>query len=274
MGGNTTSTTTSSSPPSSVTATPAPTQPYTHPHLHRITFLPRPRPPLQPGSTGAPQQLHNNNPPDKPPDPLAKPLEEDIEDPGDSYSYIGFDKSHPDLDHCYPVMEGIRIGEKRDSITSLKKQQQQQLELLGVTGESQPMQQGKKYGRKDGKRPKPSKARCRHCQEMFTDSVNARGSCEYAPDCVRTAVDTLTCITCAQCMLYHCMADAEGDFAPHPCECVGPGGAGTDEACGRRWLGLTLLSLLVPCLWCYLPLRACHRCAVGCGLCGGRHQAS
>ncbi|KAL3228837.1 hypothetical protein MRX96_023739 [Rhipicephalus microplus] len=45
------------------------------------------------------------------------------------------------------------------------------------------------------------------------------------------------------------------------------------EDCRRRWAGLALLSLLVPCLWCYLPLRACHRAAVGCGLCGGRHQA-
>ncbi|MPC08396.1 hypothetical protein E2C01_000983 [Portunus trituberculatus] len=49
------------------------------------------------------------------------------------------------------------------------------------------------------------------------------------------AIDTLTCITCAQCMLYHCMSDAEGEFAHHPCECGGPGGT-ADESCGRRVL--------------------------------------
>nr|XP_045598018.1 sprouty-related, EVH1 domain-containing protein 2-like isoform X2 [Procambarus clarkii] len=264
------------------------TQPYTHPHphtnhhhhhhLHRITFPPRPRPPLP----------HNNNPPDKPLEldcehksvnPLDISQDQDkIGISGENYSYVQFDpaESQPAVMHheySYPVVEGIK-GEKRHSITSLKKQQQ--LELVGGTHSQQMAPQllpGKRPRKREKRVRKTIKARCRHCQEMFTYDMNSRGSCEYAPDCVRTAIDTLTCISCAQCMLYHCMSDAEGDFAHHPCECGGPGGT-ADESCGRRWLGLTLLSLLVPCLWCYLPLRACHRCAVACGLCGGRHEAS
>ncbi|KAK7060654.1 Spred2p [Halocaridina rubra] len=256
-------------------------QPYTHPHandhhLYRITFPPRPRLTLP----------HNHHPPDKtlgpdcdlksggPPD---MPSDQDkIEAIGkDTYAYVEFNRDQqPVLQHeySYPMVEGIK-GEKRDSIASIKKQQQ--LELVGGT-HPQPMPHPLLPG--NGKRPrkrvrKTIKARCRHCQEMFTYDTNSRGSCEYSPDCVRTAIDTITCISCAQCMLYHCMSDAEGDFAHHPCECGGPGGT-ADESCGRRWLGLTLLSLLVPCLWCYVPLRACHRCAVACGLCGGRHEAS
>ncbi|XP_037772386.1 sprouty-related, EVH1 domain-containing protein 2-like isoform X2 [Penaeus monodon] len=238
-------------------------------HLHRITFPSRPRPPL-------PQ---NNNPLDKPLDldgdhkagsPPDMPQDQDkIEVTGDTYSYVQCTMHH---EYSYPVVEGIK-AEKRDSIASLKKQQQ--LELAGATHPQPcpPTNHGKRPRKRDRRGRKFIKARCRHCQETFTYDKNSRGSCEYAPDCVRTAIDTLTCISCAHGMLYHCMSDAEGDFAHRPCECGGPGGT-TDELCGRRWLGLTLLSLLVPCLWCYIPLRACHRCAVACRLCGGRHEAS
>ncbi|CAL4126041.1 unnamed protein product [Meganyctiphanes norvegica] len=281
--GGTSVNTTNTSPSSTTsnTATTAQHQPYTHPHanhhyLHRIAFLPRPRQPL-------PQ---NNNPPDKPQDPGDPyehkpsgsppdlPLDQDkIEVLGDTYSYVQFRPDQSALhEYQYPVVEGIKPG-KRDSIASLKKHQQQ-MEMVGGTHSQPPSISGTKFRKRIERRAKKNiKARCRHCQEMFTDEVNSRGSCEYAPDCVRTAIDTLTCICCAQCMLYHCMSDAEGDFTHNPCECGGPGGA-ADESCGRRWVGLTLLSLLVPCLWCYLPLRACHRCAVAGGICGGRHQAS
>ncbi|KAK3858874.1 hypothetical protein Pcinc_034970 [Petrolisthes cinctipes] len=265
----------------STTAPPQPQHPPPHPnhhyyhHLHRITFPPRPRPALP----------YNNNPPDKPLDldcglksgsPLDTHPDQDKTDvPGDTDSYVQFDREHPAgvlHDYSYPVVPGLK-GEKRGSITSIKKHQQ--LDVRTPSHQMPPVLPSKRQARGDKKKPRRSniKARCRHCQEMFTSDRNPRGSCEYAPDCVRTAIDRLTCITCAQCMLYHCMSDAEGDFAQHACECGGPGGT-TGASCSRRWLGLTLLSLIVPCLWCYPPLRACRRCAVSCGLCGGRHEAS
>ncbi|CAB0007581.1 unnamed protein product [Nesidiocoris tenuis] len=111
------------------------------------------------------------------------------------------------------------------------------------------------------------KERCRHCQEPFYVENNKRGSCEYAPDCTKTSINAVACISCAQCMLYHCMSDPEGDFVQHPCEC----GPASDEQCTKRWVGLALLSLVVPCLWCYPPLRACHWCCISCGICGGKH---
>ncbi|KAG7206328.1 hypothetical protein KM043_003701 [Ampulex compressa] len=108
--------------------------------------------------------------------------------------------------------------------------------------------------------------RCKHCQEVYTEQHNPRGSCEYAPDPIRRGIATISCLSCAQCMLYHCMSDAEGDFAQNPCSCS------TEEGCGRRWFGLALLSLIVPCLWIYPPLRAVHWCGMSCGMCGGRHH--
>ncbi|XP_076175890.1 sprouty-related protein with EVH-1 domain isoform X3 [Ptiloglossa arizonensis] len=108
--------------------------------------------------------------------------------------------------------------------------------------------------------------RCKHCQELYTEQHNPRGSCEYAPDPIKRGIAKISCLSCAQGMLYHCMSDAEGDFSQNPCSCS------TEEGCGRRWFGLALLSLIVPCLWIYPPLRAVHWCGTSCGMCGGRHH--
>ncbi|KZC09985.1 Sprouty-related, EVH1 domain-containing protein 2, partial [Dufourea novaeangliae] len=107
---------------------------------------------------------------------------------------------------------------------------------------------------------------CKHCQELYTEQHNPRGSCEFAPDPVKRGIAKISCLSCAQGMLYHCMSDAEGDFSQNPCSCS------TEEGCGRRWFGLALLSLIVPCLWIYPPLRAVHWCGTSCGMCGGRHH--
>ena len=150
------------------------------------------------------------------------------------------------------------------------------------------------------------KQRCRHCDETYYPDNNPKGSCEYAPDIIRSAIDHLTCIGCAQCMLYHCMSDEEGEYLRHPCNCDGGrcfccccGGEssardnemmgmnvtgngsnstvmennGGRGGCGKRWFALSLLSFLVPCLCCYLPLKACHSAFVSCKLCGGRHES-
>ena len=108
---------------------------------------------------------------------------------------------------------------------------------------------------------------CAHCRATFTPENNKRGSCAYAPvDCFRTGVEAATCLQCAKCLLYHCMSDTEGDYV-HPCDC-----SNTDGHWLRRWFGLSLLSILVPCLCCYLPLMACYKCGTVCNLCGGRHD--
>lgn len=107
---------------------------------------------------------------------------------------------------------------------------------------------------------------CAHCRESFSLDSNPRGSCQYAPDCLRKGIEAVTCLQCAKCLLYHCMSDSEGDYV-HPCECSNVDGHRT-----RRWIGLTFLSILVPCLCCYLPLMACYKCGMVCNVCGGKHQ--
>lgn len=317
-------------------------------------------------STASPSSHLQRYRPARPPKAPAlsdKPVEDGKEGDGgttsgDQYSYVQFDRpplarhlqqqllpqggSH---EYYYPSMEVKKPDqERRDSIASIKKaNQQQEAQQMGVAStvacggeffhlnrQSRPNSMMfrlgnfgsvvRRGGKSDGKKPFSGskqltnleeraglRQRCRHCDEMFHPKNNPRGSCEYAPDIVRSAIDHLTCIGCAQCMLYHCLNDKEGEYLRHPCTCSGgccccccreadnitldnemmgmgipAGGGGSNSnsmestggsGCGKRWLALTLLSLLVPCLCCYLPLKACHSAFVSCGVCGGRHES-
>ncbi|GFN99045.1 sprouty-related, evh1 domain-containing protein 2 [Plakobranchus ocellatus] len=113
-----------------------------------------------------------------------------------------------------------------------------------------------------------TQVQCKHCRELFSLDDNPRGSCEDAPDSVARCLECVSCVTCAQCLMYHCWSDADGEFR-HPCSCE----RGDPGLC-KRWTALSFLSLLLPCLWCYLPFKACHHCGTACGLCGGRHKAA
>ncbi|XP_077462233.1 sprouty-related, EVH1 domain-containing protein 2 [Stigmatopora argus] len=120
-----------------------------------------------------------------------------------------------------------------------------------------------KRGRKDGER-----LRCVYCQDLFGREDNGRGRCQEAPDPIQTCIRRVSFLWCADSLLYHCMADPEGDYSD-PCSCE----AGDERFC-LRWSALLALSLLAPCMCCYAPLTALHRCGVACRCCGGRHQAA
>lgn len=119
------------------------------------------------------------------------------------------------------------------------------------------------------------RSRCIHCHEMFSHDSNRPGSCVDAPDPARRVIDRVSCLCCARAVVYHCDAaggasadDWRGD--DEPCTGCDPSSPG----CCRRWTLLAALALVVPCLWCYLPLNSCHRCVRWCGHCGGRHKAA
>ncbi|XP_040582516.1 sprouty-related, EVH1 domain-containing protein 2 isoform X2 [Lepeophtheirus salmonis] len=107
---------------------------------------------------------------------------------------------------------------------------------------------------------------CDRCRASFSLESNPRGSCPEASNCVKKTIEAVTCLQCAKCLLYHCMSDSEGGVL-HPCDC-----SNVDGHWSRRWISLTLLSVLVPCLCCYIPLMGCYKCARKCRICGGRHQ--
>ncbi|GFY31319.1 sprouty-related, EVH1 domain-containing protein 2 [Trichonephila clavipes] len=180
-----------------------------------------------------------------------------------SYSYVQFSKNKgeksADHEYCYPAIETV-MGGKEYSTDSLKKS-------VSTVSSEPPLLPSKGSSKESRRQSSPSQLRCRLCLDEYTEDNNLPGSCRFGPDRTLNCINNATCFSCAQCMLYHCMSDAEGDFNHHPCACEA-----SDDHCRRRWAGLALLSIFVPCLWCYLPLRACHRCGVRCGHCGGRHQ--
>ncbi|KAG8201796.1 hypothetical protein JTE90_027279 [Oedothorax gibbosus] len=226
-------------------------------HLHRMNFIPHSRFPTGVNPSG------NNNIGGYVPDPTQRCRKDfdsqKIDGDLNSYVQLSRDKGRTgnEHDYSYPVVDGYGGG-------SLKKAPP--FDAFACQPAPRLPSKGKK--RKDWRKNLTAgRAQCRHCLEMYSPEDNARGSCEYAPDPVLKCISRGSCVSCAQCMLYHCMSDAEGDFNQHPCACDA-----SDGHCARRWTALTLLSVLVPCLWCYLPLRACHRCGVKCGVCGGRHD--
>ncbi|KAJ7303928.1 hypothetical protein JRQ81_011441 [Phrynocephalus forsythii] len=113
----------------------------------------------------------------------------------------------------------------------------------------------------------PVPSRCVYCRDVFNHEENGRGQCQDAPDPIGRCVYQFTCMWCAESMLYHCMSDSEGEYSD-PCSCD----TGHPHFC-VRWMALLTLSLVVPCMCCYLPLHACHSCGEQCGCCGGKHKA-
>ncbi|XP_008398030.1 sprouty-related, EVH1 domain-containing protein 1 [Poecilia reticulata] len=131
---------------------------------------------------------------------------------------------------------------------------------------TQPSPLAKPKGRR--RREDGERSRCIYCREMFNHEDNWRGQCQDAPDPIKQCIYKVSCMLCAESMLYHCMSDSEGDFSD-PCSCDT-----SDEQFCLRWLALLALSFIAPCMCCYLPLRACHHCGEACHCCGGKHKAA
>lgn len=66
----------------------------------------------------------------------------------------------------------------------------------------------------------------------------------------QSVVEYVTCVCCVKGLFYHCSSDDEDTCADKPCSCRQPG-------CCVRWTAISLLSLLFPCLLCYLPAKGC-----------------
>ncbi|KAL8591065.1 hypothetical protein ACOMHN_037298 [Nucella lapillus] len=96
------------------------------------------------------------------------------------------------------------------------------------------------------------KCRCRLCSEPRELPVRwcCGDRCELS---ARKVLDVCTCFCCVQTLFYHgCGGAGEEDNAYYddPCACGG-------RKCCSRWACLSACSLVLPCLWCYCPLKAC-----------------
>ncbi|NXK90976.1 SPRE2 protein, partial [Formicarius rufipectus] len=170
-------------------------------------------------------------------------------DPDDMDSYVRFAKSEASKhEYTYPYVDSsdFDLGE----------------DIKGAVIKTQPVK-FKPRRKEDGER-----SRCVYCRDMFNHEENKRGQCQDAPDRVKTCIHRVSCMWCADTMLYHCMSDPEGDYTD-PCSCDT-----SDEMFCLRWMALIALSFIAPCMCCYLPLRACYHCGVMCRCCGGKHKAA
>ncbi|CAG0902274.1 unnamed protein product [Darwinula stevensoni] len=215
------------------------------------------------------------------------------------YSYVHFSKEQPPIhEYSYPVVYSVQnknklkekeLKEKRKIQNKTRNKEVCEMDRLwnfaagdaspGVVTDHRlpslydlPLLAGKGAKDKSDTLVSGARFRCKHCQMFFSPERNWRGGCRYAPDPVQQAVDTVSCIWCASAVEYHCVSDDEGDLDSEPCHCFGGGGSSAQGM--RRCFLLTLLSLVVPCLCFYWPLRGCHRLGVQCGICGGRHAPS
>lgn len=76
-------------------------------------------------------------------------------------------------------------------------------------------------------------------------------------------IDYMSCMCCVKALFYHCCNEGDGDgdsggeaCADEPCSCSGA------RRCSR-WSCLTALSVVLPCLLCYLPLRGAAALCAG-----------
>lgn len=131
--------------------------------------------------------------------PLSHSLESTTDLTLDNYPYVQLTTLNHE--YLYPVIDDCKKNQldKRNSNVSLKK-----LDILTT----QPIKNSTRRN---------IRLQCKHCQEYYSEQFNHRGSCEYAPDPLKRGIATVSCLSCAQCMLYHCMSDSEGDFAQNPC---------------------------------------------------------
>lgn len=270
---STTSTTTSSptpqSPTSIVSGMPEPFI-YNHPHanhshLHRVHYIMSPLrssgKPSAPSDSSKSDNLEKDEIYIKSDEPTSVGLKSDHglmdnDNAEKEYSYVIIAKKDQH-EYSYPTLESVQ--------KPVSKRESTQKQTIN----NPPLPKKKEKKDKNTIKLLPDrKLRCKYCRELFSQDDNARGSCEDAPDGVVKCIDYVTCVWCAKGIIYHCMADPDGSFG-HPCLCDS-----SDRTNCKKWTALTILSLFLPCLWCYWPFMACHKCGVSCGCCGGRHRAS
>ncbi|PIK60529.1 hypothetical protein BSL78_02556, partial [Apostichopus japonicus] len=96
--------------------------------------------------------------------------------------------------------------------------------------------------------------RCERCRASnnLPRSWLCNSRCLCSPDSV---LDYCTCVCCVQGIFYHCAEDTEDDYryVDEPCSC------NPHKRC-LRFSCMGLLSVCLPCLWCYWPGRGCLEC--------------
>ncbi|XP_037933236.1 protein sprouty [Teleopsis dalmanni] len=116
--------------------------------------------------------------------------------------------------------------------------------------------------------PRCERCRCEQCQSPrpLPQTWVCNKTCLCSAESI---IDYASCLCCAKALFYHCARDNDMDCddgsgtpcVDNPCSC-GP------YKRTQRWGWLGALSLVLPCLWCYWPMRGC---VTLCEKCYGRY---
>ncbi|XP_060621175.2 protein sprouty homolog 4 [Anolis sagrei] len=101
------------------------------------------------------------------------------------------------------------------------------------------------------------KCKCKEC--ALPRTLPSCWVCNQACLCsAQNLVNYSTCMCLVKGVFYHCTnEDDEGSCADHPCSC-------SHSNCCARWSFMGALSLLFPCLLCYLPATGCVKLSQRC----------
>lgn len=118
--------------------------------------------------------------------------------------------------------------------------------------------------------PQCNRCRCEKCQGPR--KLPETWICDEHVLCsAETIIDYVSCLCCVKGLFYHCSKDHELDCesetircAEDPCSCV-------PYKRTSRWGCLSVLSILLPCLWCYWPMRGCVSLCAKCYATHTRH---
>ncbi|KAG8452216.1 hypothetical protein GDO86_004133 [Hymenochirus boettgeri] len=100
------------------------------------------------------------------------------------------------------------------------------------------------------------KCKCQEC--TYPRTLPSCWMCDKQCLCsAQEVVDYGTCACCVKCLFYHCSNDDEDNCADNPFSCSQP-------LCCTRWSAIGVLSIFLPCLWCYLPAKGCLKLCQGC----------
>ncbi|KAG2463687.1 protein sprouty homolog 3 [Polypterus senegalus] len=98
---------------------------------------------------------------------------------------------------------------------------------------------------------------CEHCGKCKCEECCAPRTlpscwvCDQRCLCsLESIVEYGTCLCCVKGIFYHCSSDDEDNCADQPCSCS------QGHACSR-WAAMSVLSIFLPCLCCYLPAKGC-----------------
>lgn len=105
---------------------------------------------------------------------------------------------------------------------------------------------------------KCGKCRCTEC--TLPRALPSCWVCNQECLCsAQNLVDSVTCMCLVKAVFYHCTEDEddEGSCADKPCSC-------SHSNCCARWSFMAAISLVLPCLMCYLPASGCAKVSQKC----------